>query len=77
LVPGIDRFIKDRALSPEIAKIVGEAYDRVLKSLHDRGQPVVVQEIIAERILDLANSGERDPQKVASIALKSLGIITP
>jgi hypothetical protein len=77
LVPAIDRFIKDRALSPEIEKIAGEAYDRVLKSLHDRGQPVVVQEIIAKRILDLANSGERDPQKIASIALESLGIIAP
>lgn len=74
---GIDRFIKDRAFSPEIAKIMGEAYDRATRSLHDRGQPVVVQEIIAKRIVDLANFGERDPQKIASMALESLGIITP
>ena len=77
LVFGIDRFIKDRAFSPEIAKIVGEAYDRAKKGLHDRGQPVVVQEIIAKRIIDLAGFGERDPQKIADMALASLGITAP
>ncbi len=61
---------------PEVTQIMGEAYERATKSLHDRGQPALVQEIIARRIIDLVAFGERDPQKIAGMALASLGIIT-
>ena len=38
-----------------------DAYDKVSKSLHDAGQPDIVKEVIARRIISLAKKGERDP----------------
>jgi hypothetical protein len=53
---------------------MGEAFDRVTRGLHDRGQPAVVQEVLAKRIIDLAAWGERDAIIIASRALESLGL---
>jgi hypothetical protein len=71
---GILPFIKEGSFSPDVTQIMGEAYDHATRGLHDTGQPALVQEIIAKRIVDLAGSGERDPQKLANLALQSLGI---
>jgi hypothetical protein len=68
-------FIKETSFSPDVARIMGEAYDRATRGLHDTGQPAVVQEIIAKRIIELAGNGEHDPQTLANLALQSLGII--
>ena len=42
-------------------------------SLHDTGQPHIVNQIIAKRIIAAAKQGERDPQKFCELALKGLG----
>jgi hypothetical protein len=49
--------------------IVSEAFDKALKSLQDTGQPIIVREVIAHRMLDLAAKGERDVQRLCSDAL--------
>ena len=43
---------------------MGEAYDMARKELHDRGQPIIVQEVLAGRIIALVKSGQRDPAKM-------------
>ena len=53
---------------------MGEAFDKARKLLHDRGQPAMVQEIIAKRIIDIARTGERDPEKMCKQALAAFGI---
>ena len=58
---------------PETLVIFGEAYDKALASLHDRGRPLLVREIMAERIFDLATMGERDPDRLCKAALGTLG----
>jgi hypothetical protein len=70
-------FLKDRAFDADATRAMGEAYDRARKMLHDRGQPLVVQEIIAKRIIDIAASGERDADELARKALQALGIAEP
>jgi hypothetical protein len=40
---------------------MGKAFDRACHSLHDIGQPDLVREIIAKRIIEVARDGERDP----------------
>ncbi len=50
-------------------KVMGEAFDAACKDLHDRGQPSVVYEVIANRIIQAARSGERDPEKLKVVAL--------
>ena len=43
------------------------------KTLHDIGQPDLVREIIAKRIVEVARDGERDPDELCVRALKALG----
>ena len=52
---------------------MGEAFDAANKELHDAGQPAIVQEIIAKRIIAAASLGERDVVRLRDVALAALG----
>ena len=54
-------------------KVMGEAFDSACKELNDAGQPVIVYEVIAKRIIDGAKNGERDPVRLRNAALAALG----
>jgi tartrate dehydratase beta subunit/fumarate hydratase class I family protein len=53
---------------------MGEAFDRTCRSLRIIGDTVTVREIIAKRIIDAANNGERDPARLYEQVLKAYGI---
>ena len=46
-----------------------------LQALRDRGQPIVVQEVIAKSVIEVACTGDRDPDRLAHAALEKLGLI--
>jgi len=69
-------FIVGRSFDADATKAMGEAYDKAHRLLHDRGQPQIVQEIIAKRVIDLVVAGERDPDELARRALLALGLDT-
>src|SRR5580765_2405605 len=54
----IQPFLKDRSFGADAARVMGEAYDKARRMLHDTGQPHLVQEIIAKKIIDIATTGE-------------------
>jgi hypothetical protein len=39
----------------------------------DKGQPAIVYEVIAKRIIDAARKGERDPVQLRNIGLAAFG----
>ena len=51
---------------------MGEAFDNACKSLRNFGS--AVPEIIANRIIEVAKNGERDPARLYEQALKVFGI---
>jgi hypothetical protein len=55
-------------------KVMGEAFDSACKELHDKGQPEIVYEVIARRIIDAAKKGKRDPIQLRKAGLKALGL---
>lgn len=55
-------------------KIMGEAFDNAFAALHDTGQPPIVYEVIAKRIIDGVRAGERDPVRLRNAALAALGL---
>ena len=59
---------------PDTVRVMSEAYDAAVKALRDRGQPLVVQEVIAKRTMELAGLGERDPERLAQTLLAEFGI---
>jgi hypothetical protein len=52
---------------------MGEAFDAACQELHDKGQPQLVYEVIARRIIDAAKKGERDPVQLRNVGLAGLG----
>jgi hypothetical protein len=69
----IIQLFRDAAFEPEAVKLLCEAYDCAVKELHDAGQPNIVYEVIAKRIIAHAKQGERDPAKLCASAIRGLG----
>ena len=64
---------QDTFFGPEATRVMGAAFDKVCRSLHDSGQPRIVKEVIAKRIIDLAREGESCSEQLCDMTLKSLG----
>ena len=64
----------DASFDPETTHIMGRAFERACKDLHDVGQPAMVKDIIAKRIIAIAKTGERDPNQLCERALIALGV---
>lgn len=58
-------------------KVLGAAFDAARRELADNGQPTLVHEVLARRIIDLASKGERDPVKLKDAALAALARAKP
>jgi hypothetical protein len=70
----IAQLFKEAGLDPELTRVMQEAFDRAARSLHDTGQPELIREVLAERIITAARRGVRDPRELCMEATKSLGI---
>ncbi len=66
-------IFKDSGFDAEATRALGEAYDIACRSLHPTGPPPVVQEFLAKKIIELAQRGERDPDRLATVALSNMG----
>jgi hypothetical protein len=62
-------FAEHGPFEPEAGAAMSEAYEAALEELHDTGQPQIVLEVIAERIIAAAKLGERDPLRLREAAL--------
>jgi hypothetical protein len=65
----IRSFVTPGEFDPEALKVMVEAFDAALKALDDGGQPKIVLEVIAQRIIEAAKRGERDPARLVEAAL--------
>lgn len=58
------------AFGPETIAEMSEILDAAFEELQDTGEPDVVREIIATRIIAAAKLGERDPARLLKAALR-------
>ena len=72
LVASIIPFLPRGVFDDAATRIMGQAFDAACKALHDTGQPPVVHEVMARRIISAARSGERDVDKLRAAALAGL-----
>ncbi len=63
-------FKQPGAFEPEAIAVLSKAFDAACKKLGDIGQPEVVREVIAGRIIAAATLGERDPVRLLAAALR-------
>ena len=65
----IQSFVKPGEFEPEALATMSEAFEAALKELHDAGQPNVVPEAVAGRIIAAAKFGERNAARLLAAAL--------
>lgn len=70
----IHRLLQDLPLEPEEISRVTKAYGKALHKigLVDRKDPIA--EIIAKKIIEIAQTGVRDPADISALAIKELGV---
>ena len=61
---------QDPSFDADMAHAIAEAYYEVCEHLQDAGQPLIVQEVISERIINAAKDGERDPSRLRDLVLR-------
>ena len=67
------RFIQpDNAFDPKTIALLGSIYDEAIAELDERADLEIVREVIAKRIIHLAQKGERDPIRLRRVALAAL-----
>jgi hypothetical protein len=68
----IYKMLEKQAYGPEEISILSAAFEETLRSLGltDRTDPVT--ELVAKKIIELANRGERDPLRLRDQVLQSL-----
>lgn len=68
----IVRLLQEGAFSPDQILIMTAAYDMACQELNlvDRSDPLM--ELVASKIIELAQNGERDPTRIKERALAEL-----
>jgi hypothetical protein len=71
------RFVTETELGSvfddQATKAMGEAFEAACKDLDEAGQSSAVYEAVAKRIIEIAKSGERDPNQLRDRALTAFG----
>jgi hypothetical protein len=68
------RYLANTHFKPETVAKVCKAFEIAKRAMHDHGQPEVIQEILAKKIIDLAHQGETNPAKLSQRALNDIGL---
>jgi hypothetical protein len=69
----IYRILQNSPLSPEDITRLVAAYEATLKALGliDRSDPIT--ELVARKIIEIGQTGVRDPLQISTLAIKALG----
>jgi len=67
-------LLEGGVFSAEQLTVMAQAYEAVRQKLHDRGQPAVVNEVVAHRIIELPQRETLTARQLAERALAPLGL---
>ena len=68
----IYRLMRDHAFGPEEIKILGDAFEDALRTLRLVNRDDPATQIVAMKIIELAQRGERDPVRLREAAVQSV-----
>ena len=63
-------FLDDAGADPEVRRVVGVAFEMARIALGLAERPVITNQIIPKRIIELAKAGERNPDILCEGVLK-------
>ena len=70
----IYRLLKNSTLEPKEISCIMQAYEQALRTLcvKDRDDPLT--EMIAKKIIKIAQTGVQDPAQISALAIEQLGV---
>jgi len=68
----IYRLLEREAFAPEVTATIGHVFEDVLKELRLVSRQDPVTDLIAEKLIELANAGERDPVRLKQLTLEAI-----
>jgi hypothetical protein len=73
----IRSYLNGQRFDPETVRLMGLAYEMTLISLRlvDRGN--IANNVVAQKIIELAKAGERDPERLCEGVLQQGRAVTP
>ena len=72
----IRHYLQGHRFAPETARLLGVAFEMALVTLQHADGPVApTRDAVAQKIIELAKAGERDPERLCDGALKATMLI--
>jgi hypothetical protein len=65
-------YLKDSSFDPDQVAAMSAALEQASRWLKANPRPGLMTDVVAQRIIDLARTGERDPTKLSTGALAQL-----
>jgi hypothetical protein len=66
-------FLQTKAFDAEITTAMGTAFDKVCEKLGLNPTPGPFTESVAKVVIELAQTGERDPDRLYALAMEQFG----
>jgi len=67
----IKRLLERHVFPPELVDILGEVFDDVLKTLSLQMREDPVTELVAKKVIELAQSGEHNPVRLKALTVQA------
>lgn len=63
-----------RAFSPEDVAVLAAAYETICDAARLRESSQMVRDLVASKVINMANTGERDPLRIVDRVMAELGL---
>lgn len=73
----IYRLLQNSPLGPEEIELLVAAYEQTLKTLELRDRSDPITNLVARKIIEIGQTGIRDPLQLSALAIKALGVTPP
>lgn len=70
----ITGLLRDIVFDPETIKAITTAYERACSELQLVDRNDLLTELVAKTIISVAETGERDPERIRQMAMEKLGM---
>ena len=67
-------YLEGHKFDAEITRVMGIAFETAVAALHGQGDVEPPRDTIARTIIDLAKTGERDPERLCEAALNAVPV---
>jgi hypothetical protein len=66
-VADISPYFAGRVFDNETTRVMGEAFDLVIRAVPPTSQPAIVREVVANRVIEIVEKGEHNPEQIRGV----------